>query len=974
VKKHIYLTITSLLTICLATAQKHEISLGREVQPSQGAQQSLRQSQSWQDFTAHHGMWWVEFNELTGLPHRAMGNGIATTGDRAQAARSHLTAYLGDPGFPLEQLSVLDGRNTTYVHFQQRYQGLKVWFSHAQVRFNEGGQINMFGMDLFPDVQVNTIASISESGIESFAAAGLSGVGEVTVSELGVLPVAQGDRYVYHLVYEVMVEALDAYGNPAMYFTLVDAHDGEVLLRQNRVHTCGDHMSSGLPPVAVEADVNGTVTDNPLQSTTVRGLPYVRVNINGTDYYTDANGHLNQNLATPVTATVYLEGLWAQVYKGSATNPSSFTTTLSAGTNTISFDSHASSTEISAYYHVSVQHDFMKSLLPGFTTLDVPMETNVDQSGSCNAFYNGAVNFYVAGGGCPATALFSDVVYHEYGHGINYDYYDHLGGNFSNGAMQEGYADMWGIMHTLNPILGEGFHTAPSSFVRRYDQAPKVYPQDIVGEVHADGEIIAGAWWDTYINLGNDMATTSALFIESHNGLAMAPSGQEGRLYRDILLDVLLADDTDGNILNGTPNDNAIIEAFARHGITLLTNATFFHNPMYIAAANQPIDVEALFMVEVDFVPFVGDMTLSYRTHKDSAWHEVSMPNVVGNDYAGQIPPQPKATIVDYYIEVTDIYGNSAVVDPFLADDTNPNLPHQVLVGFAVQDLEDFDNQFGNWEPDPFATDDAATGSWVFEPPVASYTDQFHQGPTTICQTGTDHTTNSSSNICAVTGNATLNDTHGTNDVDDGRTTMLSPVYDLTTYNDPAFAYWRWYTNNQGANPANDVWQVFITDDMTNWVNVERTNITDRSWRRKAIKVQDYVSLSSTVALLFIAQDSVIPSNPTFQGGSVVEAAVDDLYLYDEFEDTTGSGYEALTNLDARVYPNPASGVVWIRCETNEPAAYVQLCDVLGEVIATRELRAGAAAFDVSGLEAAVYTVRIVAGEATKSLKVVVAK
>ena len=49
----------------------------------------------------------------------------------------------------------------------------------------------------------------------------------------------------------------------------------------------------------------------------------------------------------------------------------------------------------------------------------------------------------------PVTAPFRDVVYHEYGHGINYDLYAFLGdpGGMNNGAMQEGYADIWGLHH-----------------------------------------------------------------------------------------------------------------------------------------------------------------------------------------------------------------------------------------------------------------------------------------------------------------------------------------------------------------------------------------------------------------------------------------------------------------------------------------------------------------------------------------------
>ena len=66
----------------------------------------------------------------------------------------------------------------------------------------------------------------------------------------------------------------------------------------------------------------------------------------------------------------------------------------------------------------------------------------------------------------------------------------------SNGAMAEGYADLWGMTITLDPILGKGFSGGTTTYVRRYDIDPKVYPEDLVGEVHADGEIICGAWWD----------------------------------------------------------------------------------------------------------------------------------------------------------------------------------------------------------------------------------------------------------------------------------------------------------------------------------------------------------------------------------------------------------------------------------------------------------------------------------------------
>ena len=94
-----------------------------------------------------------------------------------------------------------------------------------------------------------------------------------------------------------------------------------------------------------------------------------------------------------------------------------------------------------------------------------------------------------------------DVVYHEYGHAINGWWY---GSGMQNGGQNEGYADIWAISLTVNPILGFGWDSNdPNKYVRRYDINKKVYPQDLVGQVHADGEIIAGCFWDTYLNLGN---------------------------------------------------------------------------------------------------------------------------------------------------------------------------------------------------------------------------------------------------------------------------------------------------------------------------------------------------------------------------------------------------------------------------------------------------------------------------------------
>ncbi|MBK8366850.1 MAG: hypothetical protein IPL10_05380 [Bacteroidetes bacterium] len=141
------------------------------------------------------------------------------------------------------------------------------------------------------------------------------------------------------------------------------------------------------------------------------------------------------------------------------------------GTNTYSFNANANIRELSAYYHVNIIHDYMKTKFPSFTDMDNALITNVDVAGTCNAFYNGvSINFYALGGGCNSLAQVGDVVYHEYGHGINDKFYQSQGASFDNGAMGEGYADIWALGITQSPILGIGFDdTDPTVLVRRYD-------------------------------------------------------------------------------------------------------------------------------------------------------------------------------------------------------------------------------------------------------------------------------------------------------------------------------------------------------------------------------------------------------------------------------------------------------------------------------------------------------------------------
>ncbi|MDC3154425.1 hypothetical protein OA956_05125, partial [Bacteroidota bacterium] len=574
-----------------------------------------------------------------------------------------------------------------------------------------------------------------------------------------------------------------------------------------------------------------------------------------------------------------LEGLYAQVQTNN--NVPEFTQALNTSGN-VSFDnSNSTIQERTAYRAVNVIHTHLKSVFPTFTALDIPLETNLDEAGTCNAYYSGnSINFYAEGLSangtdyCENTGKISDVVYHEYGHAINGNRYNSGTGMF-NGALNEGFADIWAFTITIDPILGIGFYqNNPNGYVRRFDINKKVYPQDLVGQVHADGEIIAGSFWDLYLLLGN-MQQVINLFKETFDSGIDGPNGNEGSIYTDILVEVLYADDNDGNLANGTPNDLSIIQAFATHGITLISNANINHNAVTSANPNTGIGLQA--NIQLTYPWALGDVNCFYRLNKDTTWNVTNLTSS-GNNYTANIPSQPAGTIIAYYLSMEDIYGIESGVTPMKSNFTPinyANVPYFILVGYELMEEEDFDFNLGFWlTSDP--QDNATTGQWELGNPLGSYTDP--NDPSTIVQTDDQHTQGGIN--CAFTGNASSSQSSiGENDIDGGHTTLYSPYYDMTDYNDPAFTYWRWYTNNTGAEPNADWWQVKISEDGINWIKIENNLTSDISWRRFAFRAKDYVDLTSTsVQLKFVASDSAYGA---LSSGSLVEAAVDDLYLWD---------------------------------------------------------------------------------------------
>ena len=145
-------------------------------------------------------------------------------------------------------------------------------------------------------------------------------------------------------------------------------------------------------------------------------------------------------------------------------------------------------------------------------------------------------------------------------------------------------------------------------------------------------------------------------------------------------------------------------------------------------------------------------------------------------------------------------------------------------------------------------------------------------------QTNIDHTENGEK--CFVTGNDLVDTSSpGQADVDGGTTILYSDVYDLYAYNDVLLTYWRWYTNNLGNNPGNDIWNVQVSsDDGLFWIDLENTTSSLNEWSERRFVLSEYIDLTNTVQFRFIASD-IFNNGDNGSGGSLVEAAIDDFKL-----------------------------------------------------------------------------------------------
>jgi Zn-dependent metalloprotease len=412
---------------------------------------------------------------------------------------------------------------------------------------------------------------------------------EEVLSELNVVRIGDTARLAWHVYADV--------GPDEWYEMLVDAQTGELLLRHNLYVEAAQGTVYTEDPDAGPRQLVSFVGDTTINTTAGwMGTSTVTTGNNVEAYLDrDANNAPDANNGTNLS-------------NGHASSPTqNFTFPFSTTADPLT---QQAAVVTNLFYFNNIMHDFSYGL--GFTETSGNFQTNnygrggtgndsvqaeaQDGSGTNNANFatppegqRPRMQQYLFTAPTPDrdSSVDSDVVFHEYGHGISNRLIGNGGTGLSgtqSGAMGEGWSDYWACTLNNDGVMGEYVTQNTTRGIRRAAYTvPAATVHDSyadVGaggfEVHNDGEVWASALWDLRTQLGKTITDRIVL-----NGMKFTPTRPSFLNARD---GIIQADQN----LNGGANRCAIWTVFARHGMGV--SAVGNDGTTHTAATNVPSD------------------------------------------------------------------------------------------------------------------------------------------------------------------------------------------------------------------------------------------------------------------------------------------------------------------------------------------------------------------------------------------------
>jgi hypothetical protein len=349
-------------------------------------------------------------------------------------------------------------------------------------------------------------------------------------------------------------------------------------------------------------------------------------------------------------------------------------------------------------------------------------------------------------------------------------------------------------------------------------------------------------------------------------------------------------------------------------------NAVFVHvPPRFVAVDAVPVLTRTDEFAPIDLVArvrsgtpaglVVDSLLVSYRVNGGPWIRQRLLPAGEMDLYQARIPPLRMPSSVEYYFSAADQDGHHGFA-PLGAPDSTWSFD-------LAREWWDFEGPVDGWRVGD-AGDDAVSGIWECVEPVG-----------TEAQPGANHTPGG--RRCWITGQQEEgNEEIGANDVDGGKTTLLSPAFDLAGSGTAIVKYWRWYSNDKGTSPREDAWIVQARNQGGAWTDLENTRESSDRW---VPITRDLIAILGPdvgkVEFRFIASDEGFPS--------CVEAALDDFAILAEPRQACSAG-ASLPPVPFEADAN--GGEVLVRLELpRSAAALVRIFDCGGRMV--REFRTG---------------------------------
>ncbi len=677
--KHFLVLITAAFTIA-ASADSHAIrgdggyhhmdQARQHRVHDAGVQQRLTRSPAFQDFLQRRGgQWQALWDEVTHTPAQLLGSGWPVDPARLsddkevwQLGREILVSehqLLGGRDISLDDLSpwVLDrSRGITTLTFKRLWHGLEVIDARVSLRF-KADRFLMAQFESMPGISMNTSPGITPAAALKVALQNLDPNQEANFladkGELVVLPLFGSGARTYRLAWRFQLRGQAKVSSPEVY---IDAHSAEFLGWKERIRF-------------VSGEIQGEHDDRRPGPDLVRSpMVFAELSGGGLSATADSEGVFSVDAEAPVQLRWSAGSQWFDIRALDDRGLSQFIDELDADAATLVAQANEEDLSNRNYRrelaqidaHISAHEVRARGLKirSSFPWADERVITRVnDGSSRCNAWFDeeSTINFVVQGQGCNNTARVADVIYHEYGHGFHLWNIIQGAGGFGDGSISEGLADYMSATITDSSDLAPGFFLQSNQPLRQLDGEYR-WPEDIEEDPHSTGLIIGSALWHLRQGLIETYGYADGVELADSFFLAAARRAAEIPL---VYGELLLEDDDDGDLSNGSPNRCLIDEVFERHGLawsgdspgssalqhTPLTSQTEPDGKLTVEVASELSNLNC----DNDQVT---RLVLSWSYGEDGEWASEDMSEGQENgSYVGTIPAAPAASYVRYYIE-----------------------------------------------------------------------------------------------------------------------------------------------------------------------------------------------------------------------------------------------------------------------------------------------------------------------------------